>query len=64
MSEEERKEIIEALKICSSYAPTKCDHCPFGWMEDHGKDCQPAVAEKVLELLGERTDLQHILLNN
>ena len=54
MNQADFDETVEALKICSSYAPDKCDHCPIAWLWDHGYDCQPKLAEAVLELLKEK----------
>lgn len=54
MREADRKEIWEVLEICSSYAPDKCNRCPFDKMEDHGEDCRPVMAEMALKLLKEQ----------
>ena len=54
MNDADRYQVLEALEICSSYAPDKCYKCPYGWMEDHGEDCQPVVSEFALSMLKEK----------
>ena len=53
MNQADIEQTMEALEVCSSLEPDKCDHCPIAWMWDHGYDCQPRLAACALDIIKE-----------